>query len=274
VLLHTSGFPRAPLGPPAWDSHESRRATFARWTLNWEPGTRYEYHPTSAHWVLAEIIHAVTGEDHGDAVRRRVAEPLGLHGFQLAGAPEDFADVLPIARCGEPLTTEEIMEVLGIPELPRGEVTDEVIERLATPEACQVGVPGGGGTATAADVALFYQALLVDRAGLWDPEVLDDATTTVRNTMSDPLFRVPANRSRGLVIAGDDGSAHLRGLGRTVSPRAFGHNGAAGQLAWVDPETGISFCYLTNGNDQHLFRQYRRGTALSSLAAVCAATTS
>jgi hypothetical protein len=31
----------------------------------------------------------------------------------------------------------------------------------------------------------------------------------------------------------------------------------------------MSFAYVTNGMDQHVIRQGRRGIALSSLAAVC-----
>ena len=30
-------------------------------------------------------------------------------------------------------------------------------------------------------------------------------------------------------------------------PRAFGHAGAHCQIAWADPETGISFSFLKNG---------------------------
>ena len=48
VMLHTSGFPRAPLGAPAWADRDRRLEAFARWRLNWEPGTAHEYHPTSA----------------------------------------------------------------------------------------------------------------------------------------------------------------------------------------------------------------------------------
>jgi CubicO group peptidase (beta-lactamase class C family) len=61
VMLHTAGFPRAPLGPRDWASRDARLAVFAKWRTNWEPGTRYEYHPTSAHWVLAEVIERRTG---------------------------------------------------------------------------------------------------------------------------------------------------------------------------------------------------------------------
>jgi CubicO group peptidase (beta-lactamase class C family) len=85
------------------------------------------------------------------------------------------------------------------------------------------------------------------------------------------LLGVPANRSLGLVLAGDDGGSAQRGLGHTVSPAAFGHNGAGGQVAWADPATGLSFAYLTNGLDRHVIRLWRRGSALSSLAGVCAA---
>jgi CubicO group peptidase (beta-lactamase class C family) len=101
--------------------------------------------------------------------------------------------------------------------------------------------------------------------------VLTDVTTVVRNTFPDPMLRTPANRSRGLVLAGDDGKSNLRGMGHTVSPGAFGHNGAAGQIAWADPATGLSFGYLTDGLDQHFIREHRRTSALASLAAVCVA---
>ncbi|NIP96119.1 MAG: beta-lactamase family protein, partial [Akkermansiaceae bacterium] len=41
VMLHTSGFPQAPLGPPKWTTREGRLAAFQKWRLEWEPGTRY-----------------------------------------------------------------------------------------------------------------------------------------------------------------------------------------------------------------------------------------
>jgi CubicO group peptidase (beta-lactamase class C family) len=99
--------------------------------------------------------------------------------------------------------------------------------------------------------------------------VLADAIGHVRNDLPDRWTKVPANRGLGVVIAGDDGKSNLRGMGHTNSARTFGHNGAGGQIAWADPESGISFAYVTNGLDAHVIRQGRRGIALSSLAAVC-----
>ena len=78
VMLHTSGFPLAPLPPLEGATSEGRCARFADWRLNWEPGTKYQYHPTSAHWVLAEIIERVTGQDYRDVVQARVTDPAGL----------------------------------------------------------------------------------------------------------------------------------------------------------------------------------------------------
>lgn len=267
VMLHISGFPHAPLGPPAWNERASRVERMGSWRLNWEPGTRFEYHPTSAHWVLAEIIEQVTGTDYRDVVQQRITDPAGLP--RLVGiAPEDQDGIADLVLVGEPATPDELEAVFGVRELPGSEVTDEVVVRFNDAATREVGVPGGGGFARARDIALFYQELLHNPNNIWDPAILADATGTVRNTLKDPMG-VPANRSLGLILAGDDGKSNLRGLGRTVSAGAFGHNGAGGQLAWADPVTGLSLGYTTNGYDRHQLREPRRGTSISSVAGTC-----
>ena len=267
VMLHTAGFPRAPMGPPTWFEREQRIKQMARWELNWEPGTRYEYHATSAHWVLAELIERATGQTFCEAVEERVTAPLGLP--RLLGIPlaeqNDIADVVMV---GEPATPDELEATFGVRELPVTEVTHDAILALNEPSARELGVPGGGGVARARDLALFYQALLHNPADIWEPALLRDVTGRVRNRLPDPSG-FPANRSLGLLVAGDDGYSHIRGLGRTVSPACFGHNGAGGQLAWADPATGLSLGYVTNGYDIHEIRSPRRGTSIGSLAGLC-----
>jgi CubicO group peptidase (beta-lactamase class C family) len=61
-----------------------------------------------------------------------------------------------------------------------------------------------------------------------------------------------------------------RGFGHTICPRAYGHGGAGGQIAWGDPATGISIRHCTNGFDRDAVRQARRGIGISSRAAACA----
>ncbi|GAC1306252.1 MAG: serine hydrolase domain-containing protein [Acidimicrobiales bacterium] len=268
VMLHTSGFPTAPLGPPRWDTSTSRRQAFAAWRLNWEPGSAYEYHPTSAHWVLAEIVNAVTGGDYRDLLEERVTRPLGLPRVLGLEAGGD-AGIATIEVCGEPASPDELEKAFGVRELPVGEVTDAALVALNAPEARAVGLPGGGGVMRARDLAVFYQALLHNPGELWDPQLLADVTGRVRNSLPDRLTGVPANRTLGLVQAGDDGKSALRGMGHTVSGRAFGHNGAAGQIAFADPETGLSFGYCTNGIDANIVRQSRRTSGIASRAALC-----
>jgi CubicO group peptidase (beta-lactamase class C family) len=266
VMLHTSGFPYAPFNALDWDDRERRLERFAQWRCNWEPGTRFVYHATSAHWVLAELIERASGTDYREYIRARVIGPLGLQRLALGVPIEQGGDVREVVVVGEALSEDELFEVIGVREMPFTDVTPELLISLNRPAARAVGVPGGGGVSTTRDLALFYQALLHNPASIWKPDVLADVTTNVRCSMKDWLG-TPANRSIGLVLAGDDGKSNLRGMGRTVSPGAFGHNGAGGQLAFADPATGLSFAYFTNGLEQNVVKEARRGTALASLAA-------
>src|SRR3954471_18341012 len=266
VMLHSSGFPSAPLGAPRWFDRQGRLDAFSKWRLNWEPGTRYEYHATSAHWVLAELITRVTGQDHRDFIRTRITEPLGITALQVGVPPAEQGNVAELVSVGEVATPDELQAVYGISEMPVTEVTEDALLQFNRSDVQALGVPGGGAVSTAAALALYYQALLHNPGGLWKSEVLQDVTSRVRNRFPDPLMGVPANRSLGLILAGDDGRSGERGLGRTVSPAAFGHPGAGGQLAWADPASGLSFVYLTNGLDAHVLRQGRRDIALASLA--------
>ena len=265
VMLHLGGFPTAPMGPPVWFERELRLKKFESWRLNFEPGTRYVYHSTSAHWVLAELIERLSGLDHRRFVAERVAAPLGLEGLKVGLDPEEQQTSAEQILCGEEATEDELEAAIGIRRMPRTEVTDDALMNFNDTRSRALGVPGGGGVMTAATLALFYQHLLHDPNRVWDPEVLDDAKTNVRNRVPDFMGN-PATRTLVFITAGDDGRSHARGMGRTVSPGTFGHNGAAGQLAWADPETGISLAYLTNGIERHYLKLHRRGTAISSLA--------
>jgi CubicO group peptidase (beta-lactamase class C family) len=105
---------------------------------------------------------------------------------------------------------------------------------------------------------------------IWTAGTLALVRAVRTGDLVDPVFRKRVHRGLGIVIAGDADRVY-RGFGRTGSEVMFGHNGAGGQIAWADPETGISLGYCTNGMDRHPLRQARRTVAISSLAAICAA---
>jgi CubicO group peptidase (beta-lactamase class C family) len=266
LMTMTAGFPRAPLGPPDWLTSGGRVAAFARWRLDWEPGSRCEYHASSAHWVLAELIERSSGRDFRQYLRERVMEPLGLGLFLGSSSLDEKQLALPVA-VGKPPSAQELEAVTGIAGIELPDIPDEHLLRFRDPEIRAAGQPAAGVIGTAADLALYYQALLANPGNLFDPAVLADGTAVVRTgDMVDPVRGAAALRTRGVMVAGDDGNATRRGFGRRVSPRAFGHDGMGGQVAWADPDTGISFAYLTNGLDAHLMRMARRGVALSDLA--------
>jgi CubicO group peptidase (beta-lactamase class C family) len=178
-----------------------------------------------------------------------VCAPLGLP--RLLGLPVDAqADIAPLVD-----TT--------------GRNADPHTLLLNDPKVRAAGLPGGGAIATAADLARFYQALLHDRGGLWDAAVLRDATSQIRCTFDDPLLGVPVNRTLGLVVAGDDGQHILRYaiFGGGCSPRSFGHAGVHAQVAWADPESGISFVYLNNAVTDDQMRAGMRANRLATIAA-------
>lgn len=275
LLTHTSGFPTAPLDPRNVTTRAQRLARYAQWRLNWDPGTKFEYHPTSAHWVLGDVITAVTGLDHRTFVNERLAAPLGLAAFRLGEPRDRQGDIATLVAVGEPPTAAELEAAIGIPGIDlatlQGEVTEAALLVFNDPDVRELGAPGAGGISTAADVALYYQALVHDDAGLWKPDLLVDAATRVRCDLPDPIRGTPSHRSLGMIVAGDDGNAPMRGFGYGLSGRAFGHNGAGGQVAWVDPDSGLSFAYLTNGLDANMIREAKRTVGLSSRAAACVA---
>jgi CubicO group peptidase (beta-lactamase class C family) len=248
VMLHTGGFPNAPMPALEGGDPVRRRARFAQWKSEWEPGTRFEYHAGSAHWVLVDVIERLSGLGYRDFVEQRVTKPLDLP--RLLGIPEDEqANVAPFVQVGEG--------------------SDEMVTALDEPAIRAIGVPGGGAIMRAADLARFYQGLLHNPGGLWDAAVLADATSNVRCVFPDNLLQVPVNRTLGLVVAGDDGQHFMRygSFGPANSPRSFGHAGAHGHVGWADPETGLSFAYVTNGIDADLLREGIRGVRLSDIAA-------
>lgn len=248
VLLHTGGFPNAPMTEAEGADAARRRARFATWEPEWVPGSRFEYHPASAHWVLADVIDRVTGGDYRDVLEARVCAPLGLPRV-LGLAPDAQRDVCALVPMSSEAETDEIL-------------------RFNDPAIRVAGNPGGGAVMTAADLVRFSQGVLHNPGGLWNESVLRDATTNVRCTFTDPVMGVSVNRTLGFVLAGDDGLHELRYaiFGRGCSPGSFGHAGAHAQVAWADPATGISFAFLHNAVDADQMRSGVRSNRLATIA--------
>ena len=270
LFTHTAGFPAAPFRALDWTDRKRRLERFDQWQLNWPPGSRFEYHPSSSMWVIAEIVERRSGQDFHEFVRERIAGPLGLDDLHV-GLPDTEQHRAALCEHAGEAMTDQDWRNLGLPPPPVTEVTEEAILNFNRPEVRAVGVPGGGAFMSAAELAMFYQGLLHGGLGgerIWEEAMLHRARTVLSGDFTD-LIGTVANRGLGIVIAGDD-KRSFRGFGKTNSPDAFGHNGAGGQIAWADPTTGLSLGYCTRTHDRHAIRQGRRGVAISSIAADCA----
>jgi CubicO group peptidase (beta-lactamase class C family) len=222
LMVFSCGFPRATLPSREGADRARRVARFQEWELSWEPGTRFEYHPGAAHWVMAELIDRLSGVDFRDFIEQRVTQPLGLPRLLGFGDGQQ-GDIAGLTGADGALLSPG--DAGPIPET----------DRLAMIEA---GAPGGGGVMTAASLALFYQGLLHNLDGLWKPDVLADAITNVRNSFLEPTCQLPANRTIACLVIGNGFASQWVTL-----PHAYGHPGAGGQFGYADPDTGLSVAF-------------------------------
>lgn len=262
-LRHTAGLPSGFMNPHYWNDPDKRLEVFASWQLEWEPGSLYAYHQVSAHWILAEVIERATGCDYRAFLTERILEPLGLTKLRIGVPVSEQGDIAFPVVVGEPATPEELEAAWGLRSLP-GWLPQSALLFLADPAVLEVGVPAGGGVGTAADLAMFYQAVL--RSELWDSDVIAKATSVLQS-FPDEVGRT-THRGLGLQINGPDGSPQY-GFGKTNSPAAYGHDGAGSMIAWADPATGLSFSCLTDGLDENAVRQKRRMASFGTRAAAC-----
>lgn len=227
LLTHQGGFPNAQVSPEVWSDHGKLREAVCDFTLEWTPGTQTVYHSSAAHWVAAVLIEALTGRDYRAVIRQDLLDPLGI-GDLFVGVPPEAQ-----ARCADMHALE-----------------DGRMIALAsnTPAFRAAGVPGGGGYATAAAMAAFYQMLLADGTlngvRVLSPRVVQYATRNHSGERPDGPSGVAMHR--GMTPATRGTTPTVRGLGTIAPPATFGHGGAGSSYSWGDPESGLSFTYVSN----------------------------
>lgn len=245
LLTHQAGFPSAEVPAEAWEDAAKLREVVCGFTLEWEPGSRVRYHPGSAHWTAAAVIRAVTGEDHRSYIRRRIVAPLGIGAELFVGMSG-----------AEQARAADMHDVDGTPRMPE-----------CTPEHRAAGVPGGGGYGTARAMAGFYQALLAGGAlagsRILSPRTIAYAVRNYTGDRPDEYNGMPMHRGLGPHLRGV--TPGIRGLGAIAHPGTFGHGGVGSSYCWGDPDSGVSFAFLSNTRQSEEFHGPRMD-AISTLA--------
>lgn len=232
VVTHQGGFPDREVPASVWHDHALVRQAVCDFSLQWPPGSRVQYHGLSAHWVLAMVIEAVTGQDFRTYITDHVLRPLGLEDDLWMGLPE--SQQARMSYLYEPSASAPGQQQL------REESTSTVWQRA--------GVPGGGAYGTARGMVALYQMMLqggrLNGVQLVSPRMLAYAIQNHTGDRVDEFMGMPMHRGLGPHLRGN--TPGIRGLGSLASPRSFGHGGVGTSYAWADPDSGLSFAYITN----------------------------
>lgn len=229
VITHLAGFPNAEVGPDCWEDHARLHDTVCNFSLEFTPGSRLHYHGASAHWALAVLIEKLTGQDFRTFIRDAVIAPMRLTAEMQIGLDAHGMD--------HAVDMHEPAEGGVVPSADRNSDAFK-----------KAGVPGGGGYATARAMVAFYQMMLaggtIGGTRLVGPRTLQYAIRNWTGDMHDHAMNQPMHRGLGPHLRGT--TPGIRGLGAIASPTTFGHGGAGNSYCWADPESGVSFAYLTN----------------------------
>jgi len=230
VLSHRAGFPSQNVTPAVWTDHAEMRRQVCNFTLEWTPGTRLHYHGRSALWVAAALIETVSGMDYREFLKRRIIEPLGLGGDVFVGLPD-----------AEHARAAAMYE-------PKADGGQQALLDENTAPFRRAGVPSSGGYATARGMAALYQMLAnygtLNGTRLFSRRLVEFVTRNHTGDMHDGGMDMPMHRGLGVHVRGF--SEKIRGLGAIASPRTFGHGGVGTSYCWADPDSGVSFAYLSN----------------------------
>jgi CubicO group peptidase (beta-lactamase class C family) len=249
LLSHRAGLPalREDIPAPArfdwgyWTGALAAEAPF------WEPGTQHGYHALTYGYLVGEVVRRVDGRSLGTYVRQELSEPLDLD-FHLGLAPEDdarVAEILPAPPAPpgmpDPFAAARkdpaslVGRVFANPTLTPADVNTRAWRAAE--------VPAANGHGTARGLARIYGALAtdgtLDGVHVLSPGQIESANTEQSNGLDLVLAPLPSRFGLGFML-----TQPMIPFG--PNPRAFGHPGAGGSIAFADPDAKLGFAYTMN----------------------------
>ena len=211
-------------------------------TLETPPGRRLSYHALTAGFVLAEIVHRVTGRSIRTFLDEEVVHPLGLGTFNYGIAPDRVGEVALGAFTGpRPVPPFSLIadRALGM-SFPRAA---ELANRREFLEAI---VPSANIVATPDATCRFFDLLRqggeLDGVRVFEPRTVHRACTETAYHQLDFTLGLPIRYGVGFMR----GARRLSPCGPD-SPDAFGHLGLMNIHCWADPTRALSVALITTG---------------------------
>ena len=247
VLSHQAGLPAVlePLAAEAlydWSRMISAVQNTPPW---WTPGSAHGYAPMTYGWLVGELIRRIEGCEPGEAIARRIAQPLQLElylGLTDQQLPR-VGDVMRMKAGVSDPTSVRLMQSMG--HNPRGMTA----KAFANPPSMMTSTnklewrrmqqPAANAHSTARGLAGFYTGLL--QGQLLDGEMLREMLTEQSEGM-DLTLLTHTRFGLGCMLEQADQLPASYALGA----RSFGHPGAGGTLGCADPEREVSVAFITN----------------------------
>ena len=217
---------------------------------NWEPGTAHGYHARTYGWLNGEIVRRITGVSLGTFFATELAQPLGLDYY--IGLPDALEGR--VARLYPPVSDAAFQELidaaLADPNTLMGKVMSgpsklfRYDDMWNTRALHATEMPSSNGIGDARSLARLYASCIGDVPAVDGTpfRALADETvpraTVLRSEGTDCVLGMPTGFGLGFI------GPLMMPPG--VGPRAFGHAGAGGSLAFADPEARIGFGYVMN----------------------------
>ncbi|HZF52412.1 MAG TPA: serine hydrolase domain-containing protein [Polyangiaceae bacterium] len=213
----------------------------------WRPGTRHGYHLLSFGYLIGELVRRIDGRTLGTYFREMIAGPLraDVHiGLDVADEPR-CAEVIPVpaallevdkslaaaARDPESLTAKALWNPLIRPS------------QVNTRRWRAAEIPSVNGHSSARGLARIYGALgnggALEGVRLLSPDAIALAGAEQAYGPDEVLPGLVTRLGLGFFLTQPR-------LPFGPNPRAFGHPGHGGSVAFADPDARLGFAYVMN----------------------------
>jgi CubicO group peptidase (beta-lactamase class C family) len=227
LLTHTSGLPEnAREETRAANNLQDLVTAFATKPMQYEPGTKWQYCQTGIN-SLGRIVELVSGQRFDEFLANRIFKPLGMADTTFYPTPDQQKRIARSYR------------------LENGKLTPTDVAIFAGRDLADHGrVPlaNGGLYSTAQDYGRFARMLLND-GSLDGTRILKPETVKLMSSVqSGDLktgFTPGCAWGLGVCLARTP-----QGVSEALSPGSFGHGGAYGTQAWIDPAKKVAYVLM------------------------------